>query len=129
MTILPLHSRYVYFLLSQDYAAHSLSLLQLVDKLTSPDDNWAIDGTVLQHSDGKMYFLWSGWANANATKEQNLYIARMSSPTQIDGERVLLHEPTFAWQRNDGQGVNEGPEILTNEEGDTFIIYCEFDRV
>lgn len=56
-------------------------------------------------------------------KEQNLYIARMESPTNISSERVLLHEPTLDWQRSNDQGVNEGPEVLVHD-GRTFLIYC-----
>lgn len=48
----------------------------------------------------------------------------MSSPTTISSERVLLHEPTLAWQRSNGQGVNEGPEVLVHN-GRTFLTYCK----
>ena len=48
----------------------------------------------------------------------------MSSPTQISGNRVLLHEPTPAWQQSGGQAINEGPEILVHN-GRTFLVYCK----
>ncbi len=70
------------------------------------------------------YFIWSGWADSSHQTTQNLYIARMSSPTQISGARVLLHEPTPSWQQSGGQAINEGPEILVNN-GRTFLVYCE----
>ncbi len=70
------------------------------------------------------YFIWSGWADSSHQTTQNLYIAPMSSPMQITGARVLLHEPTPAWQHSGGQAINEGPEILVNN-GRTFLIFCE----
>ncbi len=70
------------------------------------------------------YFIWSGWANGSSGNTQNLYIAKMSSPTQISGNRVLLHEPTPAWQKSGGSAINEGPEILVHN-GRTFLVYCE----
>lgn len=71
------------------------------------------------------YFIWSGWSDSSHQVTQNLYIASMSSPTQISGNRVLLHEPTPAWQQSGGEAINEGPEILFHN-GRTFLIYCEY---
>lgn len=94
----------------------------LIGKITTPDDNWAIDGTVMQYTpNGKLYFIWSGWTDPGNPKEQNLYIAEMCSPTEICSDRVLLHEPREAWQRS-GQGVNEGPTILEHD-GRWFLVY------
>lgn len=70
------------------------------------------------------YFIWSGWSDGAHQITQNLYIARMSSPTQISGDRVLLHEPTPSWQQSGGQAINEGPEILIHD-GRTFLVYCK----
>ncbi|KAI0757992.1 glycoside hydrolase family 43 protein [Fomes fomentarius] len=96
----------------------------LVGQITSPDNNWAIDGTVLiyQNDPNQLYFIWSGWSDSAHQITQNLYIARMSSPTQISGDRVLLHEPTPSWQQSGGQAINEGPEILIHD-GRTFLVY------
>jgi GH43 family beta-xylosidase len=97
----------------------------MVGQIGTPDNNWAIDGTILKYGNGKLYFLWSGWSNAQSTLIQNLYIAEMDGPTRTKGNRVLLHEPTPAWQRSGSSGVNEGPEILVNA-GRTFLIYCAY---
>ncbi|RDX47753.1 glycoside hydrolase family 43 protein [Lentinus brumalis] len=124
---------YIYVAMAQngDNASHRMYVLQgtsttdplqpfnLVGQITSSDNNWAIDGTVLV-----LYFIWSGWADSSHQTTQNLYIAPMSSPMQITGARVLLHEPTPAWQHSGGQAINEGPEILVNN-GRTFLIFCE----
>jgi GH43 family beta-xylosidase len=100
-----------------------------VGQITSPDNNWAIDGTVLLYQNGKNYFIWSGWANSNSGNTQNLYIAEMDSPTHISSNRVLLHQPTPSWQQSllngNVMGINEGPEILVHN-GRTFLVYCVF---
>ena len=46
----------------------------------------------------------------------------MSSPTSLEGDRVLLHSPDPSWQRSGNSGVNEGPEILVHD-GRTFLVY------
>jgi len=99
----------------------------MVGKISTADDNWSIDGTVLQYQpNGKLYFVWSGWSDANSPLNQNLYIAEMDTPTSLTGDRVLLHSPTPSWQQSqlgsNVQGVNEGPTALFNN-GRTFVIY------
>ena len=88
-------------------------------KITDPLDEWAIDGTVLQHN-GEMYFLWSGGIAGAAP--QNIYIAKMSNPWTISGNRVLISAPTYTWERNGG-AINEGPQVLKNSNGKVFIVY------
>jgi GH43 family beta-xylosidase len=88
-------------------------------KLTTPEDKWSIDGTVYQHNDS-LYLLWSGW-EGDVNAQQNIYIARMSNPWTVVGERVLLSKPELEWEThgdlddpNDVPhvNVNEGPQIL-----------------
>lgn len=82
-------------------------------QLAPTTDRWAIDGTVLEWQ-GKLYFIWSGWPGFT-DGQQNLYIARMSNPWTIDGERMLLATPQYSWERH-GLPINEGPQILIHEE-------------
>jgi GH43 family beta-xylosidase len=84
-----------------------------------PTDLWAIDGTVLQWQ-GKTYFIWSGWPTSSGGR-QNLYIAEMSNPWTIIGDRSLLSTPTFSWEMH-GLPINEGPEVLIHD-GQLHIIY------
>jgi GH43 family beta-xylosidase len=84
-----------------------------------PTDLWAIDGTVLQWQ-GKAYFIWSGWPTASGG-QQNLYIAEMSNPWTLVGDRALLSTPSFSWERH-GLPINEGPEVLIHD-GQLHIIY------
>jgi GH43 family beta-xylosidase len=86
-------------------------------------DGWAIDGSILRLN-GLLYLLFSAFEGEDIsaiTNDQNIYIAPMSNPWRVSGERMLLSTPTYAWERQDGR-VNEGPVAL-NHEGKTFIIY------
>lgn len=94
----------------------------LVGKMTTPDDNWAIDGTIFRYTNGKLYFVWSGWTDRDHKITQNLYIAELCSPTQVCSDRVLLHEPNFDWQKSGADGVNEGPTMLEHG-GRWFLVY------
>jgi GH43 family beta-xylosidase len=80
-------------------------------------DCWAIDGTVLEATNGSLYFIWSGWPGTNNVI-QNLYIAPMSNPWTISGPRVLLSTPELAWE----SWIQEGPEVL-QRNGMVFVIY------
>ncbi|MGX5689085.1 glycoside hydrolase family 43 protein [Arcticibacter tournemirensis] len=88
-------------------------------KIADPTDQWAIDGTILEHNN-QMYMIWSGGIAGGAP--QNLYIAKMSNPWTIDGERALISSPEYTWEKY-GSAINEGPEILKNSQGDVFLIY------
>jgi GH43 family beta-xylosidase len=81
-------------------------------------DCWAIDGTVLQATNGALYFIWSGWPGATDGL-QNLYIAPMSNPWTISGPRVLLSTPELSWE----SWIQEGPEVL-QRNGKVFLIYA-----
>lgn len=90
-------------------------------KIADPQDRWAIDGTVLEMPDGRLYFIWAGWPG-NQDGVQNLYIAPMSTPWTISGPRVCISQPDRPWERHDFPKINEGPETLWHA-GHLFIIY------
>ena len=78
-------------------------------QLALPDDKWAIDGTLFTFN-GQRWFVWSGWAG-DTNVEQNLYIARMSSPTTPTGARYVISQPRESWERVVGNPfINESPE-------------------
>jgi GH43 family beta-xylosidase len=89
-------------------------------KVSSSDNKWAIDGTILQKTDGSLYFVWSG-CEVNADFPQNLYIAPMSNPYTISGSKVKISTPTYAWEKN-GAAINEGPTVLI-KNGSIHIVY------
>lgn len=90
-------------------------------KLALPDDKWAIDGSIFEHS-GQLYYIWSGW-EGNTDGQQNLYIVKMSDPITPEGPRIKISSPELAWERHGGPAyVNEGPQFL--KHGDkVFIVY------
>ncbi len=98
-------------------------------KLTTPEDKWSIDGSVMEHK-GKLYAIWSGW-KGDKNGEQDIFIAAMKNPWTIKGKRTLLSKPQYDWETigdlnnaNDPPhiNVNEGPEFLVH--GDKiFLIY------
>lgn len=81
-------------------------------------DRWAIDGTVLEATNGALYFIWSGWPGTQDGL-QNLYIAPMSDPLTISGPRVLLATPNQTWE----SWIEEGPEVL-QRDGRVFVVYA-----
>lgn len=90
-------------------------------QITDPSNKWAIDGTVLQLDSGAKYFVWSGWAG-DVNVQQYLYIAPLSNPWTISGERVLISQPELPWELIGKPLINEGPEVL-KKNGKIFIIY------
>lgn len=88
-------------------------------RVSAPTDRWAIDGTVLQMPGDELYFIWSGWEGFENVA-QNLYIARMSDPLTISGERVCISRPEYDWEQHGRPLVNEGPEVLRH--GDLLCI-------
>lgn len=91
-------------------------------KLALPDDKWAIDGTLFTFN-GQRWFVWSGWAG-DTNVEQNLYIARMSSPTTPTGARYIISQPRESWERVVGNPfINEGPEPIKDPNGQLHIVY------
>ncbi len=86
---------------------------------------WSIDMTPLSYR-GNLYAIWSGW-DAPGTDRQFLYIAPMSSPTEISGPRVLItandeHPWEFTEEAGKGRGLHEGPQVIENG-GRTFVTY------
>lgn len=102
---------------------------KLAGRIASPSDRWAIDGTVL-NLNSRLYFIWSGW-EADVNDAQHLYISEMQSPVKLQGQRVRISSPEFAWETRNGRPrkdgtqmplVNEGPEVL-QRSGRTFLVY------
>lgn len=90
-------------------------------QLTPETDRWAIDQTVLELN-GELYAIWSGWEGTENVS-QKIYIAKMSDPTTITGERVELSAPEYGWETDGNPTVNEAPQIAVSPEGVVNIIY------
>jgi GH43 family beta-xylosidase len=73
-------------------------------------DAYAIDGSVLEMPDGKLYWMYT---------TGSLEIAPMTSPTRVDGSRrVRLATATYPWERH----WVEAPEALIHD-GRVFVVY------
>lgn len=97
------------------------STYKMIGELETDGDRWAIDGTVLV-LDGKLYFVWSGWAGSTNVS-QDIYIQEMENPyTMKSGARTLLSKPQFSWETEGNPDVNEGPQALILD-GTVHIIY------
>ena len=87
----------------------------------------AIDPAVLQFA-GRTYLLWSQYRDTGPT--HSLFIARMSGPTALVGDRVRIATPTMPWERRQGR-VIEAPAVLTRG-GAVFVAYsangCDSDH-
>ena len=82
-----------------------------------PDGGWAIDGSVVRFSGRPDHFVYSAFRGG----EQSLFIAPMSSPTQVSSNGVRISTPNLSWERQGG-AVNEGPYAIYNA-GKTFLTY------
>jgi GH43 family beta-xylosidase len=92
-----------------------------VGKIADPkNDHWAIDLTVLEH-ENNLYAIWSGWERDDIGFPQNLYIAKMANPWNLESERVCISKPEFEWERNVA-AINEGPQILKYRDH-TYLTY------
>lgn len=95
----------------------------LKGKVSDATDKWAIDATVFDYN-GKLYMLWSGW-KGDTDGEQDIFVAQLSDPWTVTGNRVMLSAPTFDWEKIGAPPavVNEGPEVLKNAAGKVFVTY------
>ncbi len=84
----------------------------------SEDAFYAIDGTVLKLADGTLYFIWCGRPSSAG---QGLYLARMTNPWTLTGERVSIPASGFGCDE-----VREGPVTLQHK-GKVFLIYSACD--
>ncbi|WP_236977967.1 glycoside hydrolase family 43 protein [Membranihabitans maritimus] len=101
-----------------------MGVLYTGDTPEIPKSNiWAIDMTVLEYKD-KLFAVWSGWKEQRDTDKtsQHIYIQKMENPYTLIGERVLLSSPEENWETGGPLNLNEGPQILKNEDR-VFIVY------
>lgn len=98
-------------------------------KVSDVEDKWAIDGSVFKYKK-QLYMIWSGW-EADTNGVQDIYIAKLKNPWTIEGKRVRIASPVYAWEQhgdlNDARNprhvsVNEGPQMLQNKKK-VFIIF------
>ena len=83
--------------------------------------HFAIDQSVFKWN-GKLYAIWSGWSGYDNI-DQRIFIAEMSDPCTISGNRVELSRPEFAYETYSvAPAINEGPQALISPDGKTLNI-------
>ena len=75
------------------------------------DDDDAIDGTVMKHGNGKLYFVWSSILRTSPQRPRCLWIAEMIDPVTVGESKVFLRGPTSDWETHGGP-TNEGPYFI-----------------
>ena len=101
-------------------------------KLETPQDKWAIDGSVFEHK-GQLFLTWSGW-EGDENGRQDIYLCKMSNPWTCTGNRIRISDPRYAWEQHGllthpGPDdapivlVNEGPQPLVSPNGRINIIF------
>ncbi len=70
----------------------------LKEKIADPSDKWAIDGDVFSYRN-QLYMIWSGW-EGDKNGQQDIYIAKLKNPWTIEGNRVRIASPSYAWEMN-----------------------------
>lgn len=93
-------------------------------QLATPGGDWSIDPSPLQLPDGELYLAWSGWPGS-VNGVQNIYLAKMSNPWTITGDRTELSTPSYPWELSSGTvgvKVNESPEPIVHG-GKVYISY------
>jgi len=93
----------------------------LKGKVSDTSNKWAIDASEFDYN-GQSYLIWSGW-QGDVDGEQDIFIAPLSNPYTISGNRVLISAPTYAWEKNGAPPiVNEGPEVIQHN-GRVYLTY------
>ncbi len=101
-------------------------------ELKTPENKWAIDGSVFEHK-GQLYLTWSGW-EGDENGRQDIYLCKMSNPWTCVGPRVRISDPQFEWEQHGSLYrpgpddkpivlVNEGPQFLKSPNGRINIIF------
>lgn len=86
-------------------------------------DEAAIDATVLQYRNGKLYLCFSRCLEQDA---QKLMVQEMASPTRLRGAPVCVARATYPWEMTPpytgNRRINEGP-FFFDHAGRTFCVY------
>lgn len=101
-------------------------------ELKTPDNKWAIDGSVIEHQ-GQLYLTWSGW-EGNENGRQDIYLCRMSDPLTTQGPRIRISDPRYDWEQHGFMAtpgpddkpiilVNEGPQFLPSPTGSLHVVF------
>jgi len=71
-------------------------------------ESFTLDATTFEHR-GLRYLVWT--QRQEGIKGTNIYIARMASPTAIEGRQILISRPEYPWEQMK-YWVDEAPAAL-----------------
>jgi len=96
---------------------------EIGEVLYSDDTEWAIDGSVIERTDGSLYFVWAGITDFQSL-HQHTYIARMIDPTKIDRSTITrISSPLKPWETSI-RPIQEGQRpLIIDKNGKTIIMY------
>ncbi|CAG7718131.1 unnamed protein product [Allacma fusca] len=114
-------------------APHHKMYVMKADDPTNPMGTWgepirmmqdyphrAIDGTVMQHGNGQLYFVFAGEERGPLS----LFIAEMDDPVNVRRSVLYLRGPQQPWEGGKG-GVNEGPYFIYNRNVSYMVFSAE----
>ena len=89
------------------------------------DTGWntlSLDATSFEHG-GDLYLVWAQRLTKADSSSMDLYIAKMSSPTKLEGKAVMIGRADQAWEMRDPANLKmQGPAVL-ERNGRVFIAY------
>jgi GH43 family beta-xylosidase len=88
-------------------------------QIVSKRDEFTLDATTFEHQ-GQRYMIWVDRASDKVVNT-GLYIARMTSPTTLEDQQVVISQPEYAWEIH-GHKVNEAPAVLIRN-GKVFLTF------
>lgn len=87
-------------------------------QISTQRDEFALDATTFE-VDGQRYLVWAEKTRPDINS--GLVIAKMTSPTTIEGPEVVITEPQYEWEMHKYK-VNEGAAVLIRN-GKIFITF------
>lgn len=82
-------------------------------------ESFSLDGTTFEHNENR-YYVWAQ-KDPHIEGNSNLYISKMKTPWELEGETVLLTVPEYDWEKI-GFSVNEGAAVIIRN-GKVIITY------
>ena len=73
-------------------------------------ESFSLDATTFEHK-GQRYLVWAQM-DSKIDGNSNIYISKMKTPWELEGEQVMLTAPELPWEII-GFKVNEGPAVIT----------------
>jgi GH43 family beta-xylosidase len=125
---------YIYYSASPSDSLFDHRLYSISNKSANPlDGTWTQDGQLVTNwesftidansfTDSGVRFLVWAQKDPDIRGNSNIYIAKLRTPTTIDGQQVRLSEPTYDWEKQGGQSVNEAPAVMQHD-GRIFLTY------